>query len=134
MCQEFARGCLPEEILQVVRKGRMIALQKPQGGIRGIVVGDVVRRLVARSLAQQLGPAVEVTRRFNSRCRPSLDASAWPTSYKQRRIWTNVVVRGWERGFRPHLARSDVAGVEGGGGVLLFVRQFEQFPFNVLVD
>ena len=37
----------------------MTALQKPTGGVRGIVVGDFVRRLVARTLAQQLGPAVE---------------------------------------------------------------------------
>ena len=59
MCQEFARGHMPPEILQAVRIGRMTALQKPQGGIRGIVVGDFVRRVVARTLAQQLGPAVE---------------------------------------------------------------------------
>ena len=57
MCQEFARGRLPEEILRAVRIGRMTALQKPQGGIRGIVVGDFVRRLVARTL----GPAQAMT-------------------------------------------------------------------------
>ena len=50
---------MPAEILQAVRIGRMTALQKPQGGIRGIVVGDFIRRVVARTLAQQLGPAVE---------------------------------------------------------------------------
>ena len=33
--------------------GRMTALQKRDGGVRGIVVGDVVRRLVARPVAQQ---------------------------------------------------------------------------------
>ena len=59
MCQEFARGHIPAEILQAVRIGRMTALQKPQGGVRGIVVGDFMRRVVARTLAQQLGPAVE---------------------------------------------------------------------------
>ena len=37
MCQEFARGRLPEEILRAVRIGRMTAL------LRGIVVGDFVR-------------------------------------------------------------------------------------------
>ena len=37
----------------------MIALQKPRCGVRGIVVGDVVRRLVARTMAQQLSKAVE---------------------------------------------------------------------------
>ena len=38
----FARGQIPREILEGVRVGRMTALQKPDGGVRGIVVGDVV--------------------------------------------------------------------------------------------
>ena len=29
------------------------------GGIRGIVAGDLLRRLVARTMAQQLEPAIE---------------------------------------------------------------------------
>ena len=33
----------------------MTALAKPDG-VRGIVSGDVLRRLVARTMAQQLGP------------------------------------------------------------------------------
>ena len=37
----------------------MTALQKPGGGVRGIVAGDVVRRLVARTISQQLSSAVE---------------------------------------------------------------------------
>ena len=41
------------------RMGRMTALQKPSGGVRGIVVGDFVRRLVSRIIAQQFSPAVE---------------------------------------------------------------------------
>ena len=45
--------------MEGVRVGRMTALQKPDGGVRGIVVGDVVRRLVARTLAQQFGPQAE---------------------------------------------------------------------------
>ena len=35
----------------------MIALQKPRGGVRGI--SDVVRRLVARTMAQNFSKAVE---------------------------------------------------------------------------
>ena len=38
----------------------MTALQKPSGGVRGIVVGDTFRRLVARTIAQQVSEAVEV--------------------------------------------------------------------------
>ena len=37
----------------------MTALKKPAGGIRGIVVGDVIRRLVARTVAQQVATNVE---------------------------------------------------------------------------
>ena len=37
----------------------MTVLRKTNGGDRGIVVGDVLRRLVARTMAQQLGPQVE---------------------------------------------------------------------------
>ena len=37
----------------------MTALQKSGGGVPGIVVGDVVRRLVGRTIAQQLSKAVE---------------------------------------------------------------------------
>ena len=72
-----------------MRIGRMAALQKPQGGIRGSVVGDF-------TLALQLGPAVEHFSKLH--CPPDLDASVSPTSLK-----------------RPHLARSCVAGTHGGG-------------------
>ena len=57
-CQEFARRLIPAKIFQAVRIGRMTALQKPQGGVRGIVVGDFMRRVVARTFAQQLRLAV----------------------------------------------------------------------------
>ena len=43
----------------MVRLGRLTALSKPDGGVRGIVAGDVVRRLVARTMSQQLSPGVE---------------------------------------------------------------------------
>ena len=39
--------------------GRLTALLKPNGEIRGIVAGDLVRRLIARTVAQQLAPAIE---------------------------------------------------------------------------
>ena len=37
----------------------MTALSKPDGGVRGIVVGDIIRRLVARSIAKQITKKVE---------------------------------------------------------------------------
>ena len=36
----------------------MTALRKKDGGVRGIVAGEVIRRLVSRTVAQQLSPAV----------------------------------------------------------------------------
>ena len=39
----------------------MTALSKPDGGVRGIVVGDIVRRLVARTISKQIAKKVEET-------------------------------------------------------------------------
>ena len=51
----FARA---EIVVQIVKMGRLTALSKPDGGVRGIVAGDVFRRHVARTKAKQLGQAV----------------------------------------------------------------------------
>ena len=53
------RRISPPDVLALLRMGRLAALQKPGGGVRGIVCGDLVRRLVARSIAQQISSAVE---------------------------------------------------------------------------
>ena len=50
---QLAQGHIPDEVVRAIRLGRLTALQKPDGGVRGIVVGDVFRRLVARTIAQQ---------------------------------------------------------------------------------
>ena len=55
----LARAQVPEVAVAAVRSGRMTSLSKEDGGVRGIVTGDVVRRLVARIIAEQLGPAVK---------------------------------------------------------------------------
>ena len=47
---QLAQGNIPEEVVTAIRLGRMTALQKPDGGVRGIVVGDVFRRVVARTI------------------------------------------------------------------------------------
>ena len=43
----------------LIRQGRLTALQKESGGVRGIVAGDVIRRLVGRSMARQLAESVK---------------------------------------------------------------------------
>ena len=59
---EFARvlavGEVHHEVMKAIRLGRMTALSKPDGGVWGIVVGDFLHRLVARTLAQQFSQAV----------------------------------------------------------------------------
>ena len=50
---QLAQGHIPDEVVRAIRLGRLTALQKPDGGVRGIVVGDVFRHLVARTIAQQ---------------------------------------------------------------------------------
>ena len=54
----FAQGRVPAEVISLLRLGRIIALQKPSGGIRGVVVGDVFRRLVLHN-----GATIERSRR-----------------------------------------------------------------------
>ena len=55
----LAKALVPQVAIDLIRVGRLTALSKPDGGVRGIVAGDVVRRLVARTMAQQLSKAVE---------------------------------------------------------------------------
>ena len=54
-----ARGCVPQVALQVLRMGRLTALKKPQGGVGGIVVSDVFRRTIARTIAKRCAVAAE---------------------------------------------------------------------------
>ena len=52
-------GNIPSEVLEGLRLGRMTALRKPDGGVRGITVGDIIRRLVARTIAKQIAREAE---------------------------------------------------------------------------
>ena len=55
----LATGDVPTEIIEGLRLGRLTALQKPDGGVREIVVGDIVRRLVASTLTMQVSKQAE---------------------------------------------------------------------------
>ena len=59
VAEQLSRAHTPQVIVNIIRMGRMTALQKDYGGVRGIVAGDIIRRLVARTVAQQLSPIVE---------------------------------------------------------------------------
>ncbi|CAE7301210.1 unnamed protein product [Symbiodinium natans] len=60
----FAQAQVPEDMRAALGLGRMVALRKPTGGTRGLVIGDFLRRLVAPTLAQQFAPSLEEA------CRP----------------------------------------------------------------
>ena len=55
----YAQARVPEEVATVLYKGTLTALLKANGKVRGIVAGDSLRRLVARTLAKQYGAEME---------------------------------------------------------------------------
>jgi len=55
----FANAEVPAPVLAAARLGRIVALRKPSGRVRALVVGDVFRRLVARALAQHFAEALQ---------------------------------------------------------------------------
>ena len=57
--ERLANADVPEQVLQALRLGRVVALRKPNGRVRALVVGDVFRRLVARALAQHFAGAFQ---------------------------------------------------------------------------
>ena len=54
IAQAFAQAQIPDKILNAIRVGQLTAIEKPNGGVRGIVVGDVVRRLIAKTMSDQM--------------------------------------------------------------------------------
>ena len=58
--EDFARATAPDEARKSFMLATMAALQKKDGGVRGIATGSF-RRLVAKTLARQFGKAVEAT-------------------------------------------------------------------------
>ena len=72
--QAFAQAKIPDEIVSALRVGQLTALEKPNGGVRRTVVGDVIRRLVAKTMSQQF------MARFEDATKPfqyALSTRAW---------------------------------------------------------
>ena len=57
--EKLARSEVPGLAVEAIRMERMTALQKPKGKVRGIVAENVLKRLVGRTVAQQMMLAVE---------------------------------------------------------------------------
>ena len=58
VAEDMARATVPEEAMQPFMLASMTALQKKNGGVRGIATGTSFRRLVAKALARQFGAQV----------------------------------------------------------------------------
>lgn len=52
LASQLAAADVPAEVVAGLGLGRLTALSKPEGGVRGIVAGDLFRRLVARTISQ----------------------------------------------------------------------------------
>eukprot|EP00973_Karenia_brevis_P030055 4142538-Karenia_brevis.AAC.1 len=55
LAQDLARANVPGAVMQALRLGRMTALKKDETKVRGIVAGSVLRRVVCRAVAMQMG-------------------------------------------------------------------------------
>ena len=141
VCEGFGRVEMPLEVLQALRIGRMTALQKPIGVVAGIVVGDFVRRLVARTLAQQLGPAVEsatepfqfaVSSREGSECVAHV-AQALTDKDDSATLLPVDPIDTFDLVSRGSMMSGSLE-VEGGASALFFVRQFYGSPSSNLWD
>ena len=69
----LARGEGPQVFWEAISMGRMTALRKADGGFRRIVVGNLFRRLVSRTIAQQIAKPVGDRDVAIPICRPSRD-------------------------------------------------------------
>ena len=55
----LVQGLIPSDVVAELRIGRMVALTKPSGGMRALVMGDVFRRIVSRTCAQHAAEALQ---------------------------------------------------------------------------
>ena len=60
----YAQAKIPGSVAKVLSTGTLTALLKDNGRVRGIVAGDSLRRLVARTLAKQFGPEMKAACAF----------------------------------------------------------------------
>ena len=135
MADQFTQARTPPAVHNILRLGRLTALQKPRGGVRGIVVGDVLRRLVARTMAQQLGKAVEAATApyqyaLSTRARTECVAHALQVLTEMDPMTTIVSIDGvgaYDSISRKAMLEALVS-IPGGSAVLPFARLFYGQP------
>ena len=105
--------------------------------MRGIVLGDFVRRLVARTIAQQLGPAVKrvaapyqfaLSTKAGCECVAHIVQGLTDLDADTTLLCVDGI-GAFDLVSRAAMMRE----VEGGGSALPFVRQFYGSPFHILV-
>ena len=136
----MARASIPKEVLKAIRMGRMTALQKPTGGVRGIVAGDIIQRLVSRTVAQQIRKKVErATAPFqyalSTRAGCECIAHAIQAMTDANRQSTFLSVDGigaYDIVSRKAMLSGLVRHMEGGDSVLPYVLQFFGYPSSYL--
>ena len=74
----LARAKVPAPITAAIALGRLAAFRKPSGDAREVVVGDLLRGLVARTLAQQ------VSQQLDAACHPYQNGPAWDLQHSRR--------------------------------------------------
>jgi hypothetical protein len=79
LAEALARAEVPAPVARALAMGRLTALRKPNGKVRGIVTGATLRRVVARALATRHADAIETATapyQFALRTRACTDALA----------------------------------------------------------
>ena len=130
---------MPEVAVQMVRLGRMTALTKPDGGVRSIVAGDVVRRLVSRTMAQQMGKVVEsATSPFQYALSTKAETEcighalqALTELHPEATVTSIDGISAFDLISREAMLHG-LSSVEGGNSVLPFVRMFYGAPSEYL--
>ena len=89
----LARGDVVPSALRILRMRRVTALRKPDGGVRGIVVSDVLRRFVAQTMAKQALNQLKPRRPCSStHCKCVQGANTSRTCSRHRQIWTPTTI------------------------------------------
>ena len=129
--EQLARAAVPPEVIEMIRGGRLTVLSKPD------VVGDIVRRLVSRTIAQQLATTVEKATAphqyaLSTRAGCECIAHALQGLTELNPEATVTSVDGIGDLISRELMMTGLRDVTGGGEVLPFVRMFYGFPFEYL--
>ena len=116
---------------QCSTEGRLVALSKPNGRVRGFVVGDLLRRVVARTLAQQHALTFQQAcspHQYALSTRAGSEAVVHAITSLTELDPTNTILSIDGVGAYDTIARSSMlqalAEVEGTNTCLAFVRQF----------